>query len=315
VKLNWISPARAFLALVVCGVGIVAGSPSAAPMPSASPVVKASPAAKASPPLSQWQRRQRELYRNSAPADEYFGKLKLSFLGINNTFRDAAISSGDHTIDPQLVAKVGFADDALTDWASRYPRDPQLARTYYLAIQSQQRIWLKANQERAYVYMNRIVTQFGNSYFGKLVAKNLAIGFTEHYYAAAVACPTPVPTPTPTMEPTVAPTASPTAQPRRRGRPAPTPSPSPTPVVTPSPEPSPSPTPSPVPTPRVLSKGLSVMIETPPCIVASPTPAPHVSPTATSLPAGQPAASPAVQPGALPAARPSALPEGKPSSS
>jgi hypothetical protein len=292
VKVRRISPARALLALVVCGAGIVAGTPPATPMPAPSP------AAKPSPPLSQWQRRQRETYQNSAPADEYFGKLKLSFLGINNTFRDAAISSGEHTIDPQLVAKVGFADDALSDWASHFPRDPQLARTYYLAIESEQRIWLKPNQERAYLYMNRIVTQFGNSYFGKIVAKNLAIGFTEHYYAAAVACPTPVPSPTPTVEPSLAPTASPTAQPRHRTRAAPTPSPAPTVAVTPSPEPSPSPTPTPMPTPRVLSKGLAVMIETPACILATPSPEPRVSPSASAslLQAPRPSTTPAFVP-------------------
>jgi hypothetical protein len=41
--------------------------------------------------------------------------MKLSFLGINNTFRDASITAGEHTVDPALVDKVMPADDALRD--------------------------------------------------------------------------------------------------------------------------------------------------------------------------------------------------------
>src|ERR1700680_1181126 len=128
---------------------VVAAVPSGAP--------KIRPAAEKSPaPLSRYQRERLEKYNNSAPADQYFGKMKMSFLGINNTFRDATIMSGDHTDSAGIVNKVGFADDALQEWARRFPRDPQLARTYYLAIRAQQKIWLKHNQERAWTYMNRI---------------------------------------------------------------------------------------------------------------------------------------------------------------
>ena len=49
--------------------------------------------------LTKWQQHVQEMFKNSAPADEYFGRMKLSYLGMNNTFRDSAISSGDHTTD------------------------------------------------------------------------------------------------------------------------------------------------------------------------------------------------------------------------
>ena len=133
-----------------------------------------------SPPLSQWQRQQQERFRDSAPADEYFGKMKMSYLGMNNTFHDAAISSGDHTVDPNIVNKMALAEDALDDWSRKYPRDPQLARTYYLATVVERKIWLRPNQERAWIYLNRLVTLFPDSYFGKHLKADLAIGFTEH---------------------------------------------------------------------------------------------------------------------------------------
>jgi len=117
--------------------------------------------------------------RVSAPADEYFGRMKMSFLGMNNTFRDAAITAGDHTTAPAIVAKVALAEDALEAWSKKYPRDPQLARTYYLATQVDRKIWIKANQEQAWIYLNRIAKVFPATYFGKTVKRSLAVGFTE----------------------------------------------------------------------------------------------------------------------------------------
>lgn len=133
------------------------------------------------------------MFENSAPADEYFGHWKMSFLGIDNTLRDAAISSGDHTTDPNIAHKVSLAEDALDAWARKYPRDPQLARSYFLASLVERKIWLRANQERAWNYLSQIESRFANTYFGKLVRKTLEIGFTEHYYAPAGPCATPIP--------------------------------------------------------------------------------------------------------------------------
>lgn len=161
----------------------------------AAPVVKptATPVAKATSALSKYQQQQREKFKNSAPADEYFGRLKLSYLGMNNTFHDSVISSGEHTTDPAIINKLTLAEDALKDWERKYPHDPQLPRTYYLAIAADKRVWTKTNQDLAWQHMNRIVSVFPTTYFGKIVKKNLAIGFTEHYFAPALPCATPAP--------------------------------------------------------------------------------------------------------------------------
>jgi hypothetical protein len=286
------------IAVVMLGIAtVVAAAPSGTP--------KLRPAAEKSPaPLSRYQRERLEKYNNSAPADRYFGRMKISYLGMNNTFRDAAIMSGDHTVDSSIAGKVEFADDALQDWSRRYPRDPQLARTYYLAIRADQKLWLKHNQERAWTYMNRIASTFPTSYFGRVIKKDIAIGFTEHYYADAVPCPTPTPSP----EPTVAVTPSPavTEPPRGKSRSKATPEPTATP--TPEPTPTPVPTAPPRPAPQTIGKGLKVQIETQAC-VAPPTPTPSPSPTA--LPTAPPAPSPA----ALPPGSPAALPLGSPAAS
>src|SRR3974390_12230 len=60
-----------------------------------------------------------------APADEYFGRFQLSVLGIANTIRDAAAKL-DGGADPAAVIEgpLEVANDAIADWAARFPHDP-----------------------------------------------------------------------------------------------------------------------------------------------------------------------------------------------
>jgi hypothetical protein len=162
---------------------------------------------------TKYQHDQCESFVHSAPGDEYFGRMKMSYLGINNTFHDEFIRAGAYTTDPGLINKVGFADEALRQWARRYPGDPQLARSYFLAIQVFKKIYTKDAQDKAWSYMNELVHQFGSTYFGKLEKKDLAIGFTEHYFALPQMCPTPLPSgaPLPSITPAATPTPAPKA--------------------------------------------------------------------------------------------------------
>ncbi|HWT04239.1 MAG TPA: hypothetical protein VN224_00650 [Xanthomonadales bacterium] len=262
-------------------VAVAAASNPAKPPPPTAP--------KSSPPPSKYERGHLETMKISAPADEYFGRLKISFLGIDNTLRDAAVTAGDHTTDPGVINKVAFAEDALADWEKKYPRDPQLTRSYYLAIAIEKKIWVQASQQQAWTHMNRIADVFPNTYFGKLIKREIAIGFTEHYYSEPVPCPTASPTPTPTPTPSPAPVATATPTSRAKGRqPRPTPSPLRTPAPTPTPTASPSPEPTPTPAPEIrqLAKGLKVQVLTPPCAEApTPSPAPTQAPTAAPAPA------------------------------
>jgi hypothetical protein len=245
-------------------------------------------AAPAPPPkLSKWQQQQLDNYKSSAPADEYFGRAKMSYLGMNNTFRDSAISSGDHTTDSGIINKVALAEEALEAWAKKYPRDPQLARTYFLATLVDRKIWIKGNQERAWIFFNRLIHNFPDTYFGKTLKRDLAIGFTEHYYAPAQPCATPSPSPLP----------SDTASAAAVALPADTPSP----ATSPTAEPSPTPSPGPVET--TVAKGLRVQI-IPQACVPPPTPSPAPAPTATPVPAPAASASAAPDDTAAPATVP-----------
>jgi len=239
---------------------------------------KATPTAKpdaCSKMPSKWQRFQCEEYTHSAPGDRYFGRMKMSYLGINNTFRDAAVNAGASTTDNNIVHRIFFANDALRQWASLFPNDPQLARTYFLAFQVESKIYLEPQQKLAWQDSQTLIKKFPTTYFGKLMAVDLRKGFTEHWYAATPICPTPLPTAAPGVKVT----------------------------ATPSPTPSPSPTASPSPQPGQPK----IDIITPPCVPAA-TPSPVPTPMPALTPAGASSASPIAPASAPPTAMPSARP-------
>ncbi len=59
-----------------------------------------------------------------APADEYFGKLKMSILGIRNTIKDQSFKVD---ADPEKASgtlnAIALTEDAVHDWQHKYPCD------------------------------------------------------------------------------------------------------------------------------------------------------------------------------------------------
>jgi hypothetical protein len=67
-----------------------------------------------------------------APADEYFGQLKMSILGIKNTIRDLGLRYDvNHDIARQTVASAALTEGAIRDWEHKYPRDREVPRAMY----------------------------------------------------------------------------------------------------------------------------------------------------------------------------------------
>lgn len=64
--------------------------------------------------------------RDLAPADEYFGRMKMSVLGIRNALNglERRVESGDRSVGSMLA----LVDDAISDWRSKYPHDTWLRR-------------------------------------------------------------------------------------------------------------------------------------------------------------------------------------------
>ncbi|MDQ2680393.1 MAG: hypothetical protein M3Y21_05140 [Candidatus Eremiobacteraeota bacterium] len=294
---------RSFLIFTAAAVATsLVGNVAAAPIQKAAKTVSKTPANRK---ISKYQQRHDALLKASAPADEYFGRLKLSYIGINNTLHDEAIAAGPYTVNSNIITKVHFAEDALLDWQHKYPNDPQLARTFFLMATMQRKIYTADGQDKSWNYFHQLVNQFPNTFFGKTAKKDLQIGFTEHVFALPVPCPA-TPSPVPSLAPGV------------KARPTPVPTASPTPA--PTAEPTTTPTPSPGAPKRDI---ISVPCFTPAPPTPSPTPVPTnapaspvVNPPVTPIPSGSltPAPTPAsrTSPSPAPSAAPSPLPSAAP---
>jgi TolA-binding protein len=70
-----------------------------------------------------------------APLDEYFGRMKLSPLGIENIIHDTNLRVHyDPAHASQYYGTLATAEDALDDWARKYPADPWLpGRAYFMS--------------------------------------------------------------------------------------------------------------------------------------------------------------------------------------
>ena len=64
-----------------------------------------------------------------APADQYFGQLKMSVLGIRNELNalERRAVGGDRNV-AAMSGKLAMVDDAMRDWRRHYPRDSWLPR-------------------------------------------------------------------------------------------------------------------------------------------------------------------------------------------
>ena len=69
--------------------------------------------------------------RDLAPADEYFGRMKMSVLGIRNALNtlEQHASYGDRNAS-SMSGQLALVDDAMSDWRAKYPRDSWLSGFY-----------------------------------------------------------------------------------------------------------------------------------------------------------------------------------------
>lgn len=73
---------------------------------------------------------------NLAPADRYFGRLKMSILGVRNSIKDLSARAEAHPEDAEHVFdKAVLVEDALHDWQKHFPRDPWIPKYAYSLAQ------------------------------------------------------------------------------------------------------------------------------------------------------------------------------------
>jgi hypothetical protein len=73
---------------------------------------------------------------NLAPADRYFGRLKMSILGVRNSITDLSARADAHPEDAEhIYDKAVLVEDALHDWQKHFPRDPWIPKFAYSLAQ------------------------------------------------------------------------------------------------------------------------------------------------------------------------------------
>jgi hypothetical protein len=105
-----------------------------------------------------------------APADEYFGPLKQSILGIRNSVRDMGLRYDvNHDIAPQTLASAALTEASIRDWSHKYPRDHEVPQ----AIFNLQRLYAKIVSEPARVKAKATADWLFASYGKSRQAKSL----------------------------------------------------------------------------------------------------------------------------------------------
>ena len=82
------------------------------------------PGQAAQTPPALYQVTARPLGIAQAPADEYFGRYKLSSLGVRNAIRDMTIEGDSPLALPLQTERIAAIESALPAWADKYPHDP-----------------------------------------------------------------------------------------------------------------------------------------------------------------------------------------------
>jgi len=159
---------------------------------------------------------------NDAPADQYFGRLKVSALRVRYEIMQLRPRYETHTLLPEQAAHLlDLDEDAFYAWAAAYPKDSWLASTGFMLAKLYAELPGTAARDdavRAYTYVK---THFPSTSYGKQSAAALHHGVAvaaDPAWAAAMraAAVTPSPSASPAPSPSAAPSASggPSASPR-----------------------------------------------------------------------------------------------------
>jgi hypothetical protein len=146
-----------------------------------------------------------------APADEYFGPLKLSILGIRNTIRDlGARYDVNHDIGHQTFTSAQLTEKAIHEWEHRYPRDGQVPKAIYLLQRLYTKVLTQESRDRAAATAKWMFADYGSSPQGRQLKKTLAVEHLQPLTAPSAA-PLPAAAPAGEAPPAAAPAAAPGA--------------------------------------------------------------------------------------------------------
>lgn len=112
-----------------------------------------------------------------APADEYFGKLKMSVLGMRNTINDLSrkIEASPEKAE-SIFANTDYLEDSIHDWQKKYPKDSWLPRYVYNLAHLYGKVPSEEGRTRAKKTMAWLVERYPHSEQAKSGREELASG-------------------------------------------------------------------------------------------------------------------------------------------
>ncbi|TAM58637.1 hypothetical protein EPN52_10305 [bacterium] len=141
-----------------------------------------------------------------APADEYFGRLKMSPIGIGNQIHDLGLLLKYNPAGyAGQLGRARMTEDALMDWRARYPSDTWLAKDAYLMARVDAMFYDHESHSRAWSLMTWVAQRFPHTPFGANAKGEVRHGHIVPLYAMPATPPTPTPTPTQTPTPAASP--------------------------------------------------------------------------------------------------------------
>ena len=106
---------------------------------------------------------------NLAPADRYFGRLKMSILGVRNALHDLSVRADVHPEDAEhIYDKAVLVEDALHDWQRHFPRDPWIPKYAYSLAQLYGKLDLDDARVRKNDTLDWLIATYPESEFAQL---------------------------------------------------------------------------------------------------------------------------------------------------
>jgi len=125
-----------------------------------------------------------------APADEYFGPLKESYIGMRNTIRDLGLRYDvNHDIASQTLASALLTERAVRDWERKYPHDTQIPKTIYLLQRLYTKVLTLDARAHAHACAMWLFSDYGKSGQARQLKKTLALEHLQPLSSPAPASP------------------------------------------------------------------------------------------------------------------------------
>ncbi|HEX3468129.1 MAG TPA: hypothetical protein VHT05_08645 [Candidatus Elarobacter sp.] len=119
-------------------------------------------------------------HNGPAPADEYFGRLGMSVLGVRSKVKDLGLDADLHPEhDPAILNNALWVEDAMRDWAKKYPFDRWLPRYAYALEQMYEEIPGDVAHKRAVKQISYITAYFPQTLYARVGRAKLAQGIPE----------------------------------------------------------------------------------------------------------------------------------------